>query len=767
MKKLKETKVYKMTVKGGIACLCMGLTYALSQELPDTQAFGDVNTGDWYYNAIYNLTAQDYLSGESADHFGIGQTLTLAEFTTMIANAFYGDTVSTMPNQGNWWEHYLTATFYRNGMSNTTAGKYYIATGSWGDYPHKGISRYDMASIVTSLLMERGMPAISNEMVQMICSDIHEAIPTEYQNDVATAYYYKILEGRDDKTFDGYSTLNRQEGAAVLYALINFSPISTEKYVEDNDSGNTGGGSGNTGGDSGNTGGDSGNTGGDSGNSGGDSGNSGGDSGNSGGTSGNVADLDEFVLEVFYLVNQTRKQYGLSDFVLDSNLCALAQYKSDEMSELNYLDHTSPTYGVFSNILSNNGIFVTKARENLARGQHSPAEVVYDWMNSTEHRNNILATDVGKIGIGYTADGYYWSQLFVDSNANTGGELSGDLGGTGAGGNTSGDYSYSMEVPYYQYNNYFVLGYTPSDCLVTIPVKNTGDYTLVFDSLTLSGPDAFYFQGFVSASTVPVGGTEEIILEPMAGLSIGSYTVDVEFSVENLPPISQTITVYVGESTAAPDLDSDEDDDYTLPDGLIPDAEENLKENAYTVSFHQEGQDDVTLKSSSQSQWFYETNGKTAVQFTLSKEIPEGVELDKVTISHGNASVESARLELDKSKLYVIFDQLSYSNQIVNVNVYFKESYRVVQQPAEISVTVLRNGDPIKAGEFSPYILESGDTVEVIIPEGNVGYYVPQVKDSTGTLLIPDKISSYGNRSSGIYVVDDQDLYLVVAKVSG
>ena len=39
--------------------------------------------------------------------------------------------------------------------------------------------------------------------------------------------------------------------------------------------------------------------------------------------------------------------------------------------------------------------------------------VVAGWMNSEGHRANILSSAYTKIGVGYVADGHYWTQQFI------------------------------------------------------------------------------------------------------------------------------------------------------------------------------------------------------------------------------------------------------------------------------------------------------------------------------------------------------------------
>lgn len=726
----------------------------LSSMTLSSSAFSDVEEGTWYYPYVTDMVSGGFVAGQSSQVYGVGQSLNLAEFATMLSNAFYGDTLVELKAEswGNWWEPYVMACYERGGMSLTLGGQSYSTLGTWGDYPSTALTRYDMASMVSSLLTERGVFPLTDAQVQEICGELKDEIADYYKRDVATAYHYGFVGGRSNGNFDGSSTLNRSEAAVVLSALVHSDLVSLEQAEVTGSSLSQGTGSSgvftNTSSSSDTL----------------------GDSSNLvTGNGGSLADLHPFVVETFELINEQRELYGLSKLTLDTTLCALAQYKSDEMQELDYLDHTSPTYGAFSNILSNNGIYVEKARENLAQGQRSPAEVVEAWMNSVDHKTNILAMDIGKIGIGFTEEEYYWSQLFTNSSAYTGGELSDDLGGsTGVGGMTSGDYSYAMEIPYYQYDNYFNVGYMPVDSLIEIPVDNTGDYPLVFQSLVLTGTDRSSFKGYVSASSIPVGGRAYLIIEPVEGLSVGEYKFQVEFSVDHLPGMSQSLTVYVAEPVTVPLPDLEPAPEFEIPDGYYEDVwdKEPLGENLYEMSFYGEDMEDLSLVSSSQSLWFYEDTGETRVLFTLSEALPEGVVLSKVSVNHFDATVESFHLQGDKTSFYVTFQDLPYSEQIVEVDLTFSEGYLLVQRPSPISMTILLNGEPINAELSSPFVLDYKDKVEVIIPEAYTADYQPQMFDSQGELLYRDESSAYGNRSTGIFVVDDYDMYISIGEKS-
>jgi uncharacterized YkwD family protein len=117
--------------------------------------------------------------------------------------------------------------------------------------------------------------------------------------------------------------------------------------------------------------------------------------------------------EVIRLVNEIRVQNGLKPLTYDWELSRVARYKSQDMKDNRYFSHTSPVYGSPFQMMKNFGITYRSAGENIARGQRSPQEVVNAWMNSDGHRANILNPSFTQIGVGYVADGNYWTQMFI------------------------------------------------------------------------------------------------------------------------------------------------------------------------------------------------------------------------------------------------------------------------------------------------------------------------------------------------------------------
>jgi len=133
--------------------------------------------------------------------------------------------------------------------------------------------------------------------------------------------------------------------------------------------------------------------------------------------------------EIIKLTNVERKKEGLGSLKLNSKAKTVAEYKVLEMSKLNYFEHDSPKYGKIDNqFLQFGGIRLgadaSVIGENLAMFEGyskkaiSAEEIVTAWMNSPEHRENILKKEYNEIGVSvyYTNDGKcYAAQEFLQT----------------------------------------------------------------------------------------------------------------------------------------------------------------------------------------------------------------------------------------------------------------------------------------------------------------------------------------------------------------
>jgi uncharacterized YkwD family protein len=125
-------------------------------------------------------------------------------------------------------------------------------------------------------------------------------------------------------------------------------------------------------------------------------------------------------LKMINLVNQERQKAGLQPLAMDNRLVYLARLKSQDMIDYDYFDHTSPTYGEPSRMISIAGIPYLCAGENLAGAYR--VEIAHNGlMNSPGHRANILHPDFTHIGVGAAHGGPYkrmFTQLFIGVNSN-------------------------------------------------------------------------------------------------------------------------------------------------------------------------------------------------------------------------------------------------------------------------------------------------------------------------------------------------------------
>lgn len=105
--------------------------------------------------------------------------------------------------------------------------------------------------------------------------------------------------------------------------------------------------------------------------------------------------------------NNYRAKAG--EIVLTSNarLTAAAQAKADDMVSRNYWSHTSPTGETPWNFITANQYNYQQAGENLAYGFNNASNTVTGWMNSPEHRDNILNANYSEVGFGVASSSDY------------------------------------------------------------------------------------------------------------------------------------------------------------------------------------------------------------------------------------------------------------------------------------------------------------------------------------------------------------------------
>lgn len=110
--------------------------------------------------------------------------------------------------------------------------------------------------------------------------------------------------------------------------------------------------------------------------------------------------------ELLAATNAYRQDAGLPPLKLNDKLSRGAQAKARDMIQRNYWAHITPDGQLPWQFFDKAGYSYAAAGENLAYGFSTASETVAGWMNSPEHRSNLLGnyTDVG---FGYASGADY------------------------------------------------------------------------------------------------------------------------------------------------------------------------------------------------------------------------------------------------------------------------------------------------------------------------------------------------------------------------
>jgi uncharacterized protein YkwD len=122
------------------------------------------------------------------------------------------------------------------------------------------------------------------------------------------------------------------------------------------------------------------------------------------------ANIAEVRAATLCLINREREQHGEAPLSENPHLLAAAQGHSEDMVDRDYFSHTTPTGEAFDTRILASG-YVQRDQpymlgENIDCGTlylATPAATVSAWMNSPEHRENILNGEYRETGMGVAA----------------------------------------------------------------------------------------------------------------------------------------------------------------------------------------------------------------------------------------------------------------------------------------------------------------------------------------------------------------------------
>jgi uncharacterized protein YkwD len=130
--------------------------------------------------------------------------------------------------------------------------------------------------------------------------------------------------------------------------------------------------------------------------------------------------------DLIALTNRSRAAAGLRSLRVDSTLTAVARWRSKDMITRDYFSHDIPGYGSVFKRLDAKGYCYKVAGENIGWNNYpddtATAAIHKMFMDSTEHRRNILGRAWDVIGVGaYQGPGgkKMWTVLFADKCGST------------------------------------------------------------------------------------------------------------------------------------------------------------------------------------------------------------------------------------------------------------------------------------------------------------------------------------------------------------
>ena len=100
------------------------------------------------------------------------------------------------------------------------------------------------------------------------------------------------------------------------------------------------------------------------------------------------------------LTNADRSSHNEPGLSLNQALTNAAEAKAQNMVKQNYWAHTSPSGKTAEDFIIDSGYQFSNAGENLAYGFNNAQTVNTAWMNSPEHRANILDSGFSNVGFG-------------------------------------------------------------------------------------------------------------------------------------------------------------------------------------------------------------------------------------------------------------------------------------------------------------------------------------------------------------------------------
>lgn len=182
----------------------------LSGEI-EPVVFKDVNSKDWYYNAVVYSVSSGFFKGMSETQFAPDMEITRGMFVTLMERMYkknsivYEKSYADVPDDA----------YYANAVKWAKAEG--ILTFIEGDYfyPDKPITREELVTVLRGSMAAAGQDV--DYMIQMKSFSDSSSIAEWAKDHVAWAAAKKVVTGFEDGSFRPHSTATRAQVAQIFY----------------------------------------------------------------------------------------------------------------------------------------------------------------------------------------------------------------------------------------------------------------------------------------------------------------------------------------------------------------------------------------------------------------------------------------------------------------------------------------------------------------------------------------------------------------------
>ena len=197
---------------------------AISDALAAVLSFSDVSSTHTCHHALIWCVNQSIVGGYTDGTFKPANTVTRNNFVVMLSRAFYADTVAEYNT-----ETYLkygafvpnSMALFVNGILRNTSFETIFKN---SQEMNRGISRYDMAQLMTNIMTKQGFSANNSDKNAAIAKITdYNSIPSQYRDAVTNVYALGIITGYADGSFHGDGVMNRGQAAVVIYRMMQYT----------------------------------------------------------------------------------------------------------------------------------------------------------------------------------------------------------------------------------------------------------------------------------------------------------------------------------------------------------------------------------------------------------------------------------------------------------------------------------------------------------------------------------------------------------------